>query len=119
MADQRTFAVALALVMCVGVAAADEAQLAVAANFAAPAKQLAERFAQTSGHKLAVSAGSTGKLYAQIMNGAPFDVFLSADDETPRRMERERLAVPGSRFTYAIGKLVLWSPVAGLVDGNG
>ncbi len=92
----RTLAVTLALAVSAPFAAAEEAQLAVAANFAAPAKQLAEQFAQRSGHKLAISAGSTGKFYAQIANGAPFDVFLSADEETPRRLEREKLAVPGS-----------------------
>jgi molybdate transport system substrate-binding protein len=118
MPNRSSFAIALALVMSAGATTAGEVQLAVAANFAAPAKQLAERFAQKSGHKLAVSTGSTGKFYAQISNGAPFDLFLSADDVTPSRMEREKLAVPGSRFTYAIGKLVLWSPVAGIVDSQ-
>ena len=116
---QHTLAVTLVLAMSSGFAAAEEAQLAVAANFAAPAKQLAERFAQRTGHKLAISAGSTGTFYAQISNGAPFDVFLSADEETPRRLEREKLAVTGSAFTYAVGKLVLWSPREGLVDGKG
>ncbi len=100
-------------------AAAEEAQLAVAANFAATAKLLADRFAERSGHKLLVSVGSTGKFYAQVKNGAPFDVFLSADDETPLRMEQEKLAIAGTRFTYAIGRLALWSPKAGFVDGNG
>ena len=97
-------------------AAAGEAQIAVAANFATPAKRLADQFAQTTGHKLAISAGSTGKFYAQIRNGAPFDVFLSADNATPRRMEEEKLAMPGSRFTYAVGRLALWSPMPGMVD---
>jgi molybdate transport system substrate-binding protein len=109
----------LALMLFAAACAAEEAQIAVAANFAAPAKQLAERFAHRSGHKLSLSAGSTGKFYAQIVNGAPFDVFLSADEETPRRLEREKLAVPGSGFTYAIGRLVLWSPRDGLVDAKG
>ena len=116
---QRTLALTLVLALSPGIAAAEEAQLAVAANFAAPAKQLAQRFAQQTGHKLAISAGSTGKFYAQIRNGAPFDVLLSADEDTPRRLERERLAVAGSRFTYAVGKLVLWSPREGVVDGKG
>jgi molybdate transport system substrate-binding protein len=106
-----------AVVCCT--ALADEAQIAVAANFASPAKRLAEQFAQRTGHRLALSSGSTGKFYAQIRNGAPFDAFLSADHETPLRMEKERLAVAGSRFTYAVGKLVLWSPKAGLVDDKG
>ena len=119
MALPRTFALTLALAASTQFAAAEEAQLAVAANFAAPAKRLAEHFAQRTGHKLAISAGSTGKFYAQIANGAPFDVFLSADEETPRRLEREKLGVPGSAFTYAIGKLVLWSAREGLVDDKG
>ena len=98
---------------------AEEAQVAVAANFSAPAKQLAERFSRDTPHRIAISIGSTGKFYAQITNGAPFDVFLAADDETPLRLEKEKLAAAGSRFTYAVGKLVLWSPKAGLVDGGG
>ena len=106
-----------ALVSCA--ALADEAQVAVAANFASPARKLADQFMQRTGHRLALSSGSTGKFYAQIKNGAPFDAFLSADDETPRRMEKEKLAVAGSRFTYAVGKLVLWSPKAGMVDDKG
>jgi molybdate transport system substrate-binding protein len=109
----------LAFALVTGAAAAHEAQVAVAANFAAPAKLLAEKFSQATPHKLSISVGSTGKFYAQISNGAPFDVFLSADDETPLRMEQEKLAIAGTRFTYAIGKLVLWSPAANVVDGNG
>ena len=107
------------LALIAGMATADEAHVAVAANFAAPARQLAEKFSQATPHKLSISVGSTGKLYAQIKNGAPFDVFLSADDETPLRMEQEKLAIAGTRFTYAVGKLVLWSPTAGVVDLNG
>lgn len=109
----------MVLMLTSGFAAADEAQIAVAANFAAPAKQLADKFAKATPHKILISVGSTGKFYAQISNAAPFDVFLSADDETPLRMEKEKLAVVGSRFTYAIGKLVLWSPASGVVDGKG
>jgi molybdate transport system substrate-binding protein len=100
-------------------ALADEAQIAVAANFASPAKRLADQFAQRTGHRLALSSGSTGKFYAQIKSGAPFDAFLSADGETPLRMEQEKLAVTGSRFTYAIGRLALWSPKTGFVDAEG
>ena len=98
---------------------AGEAHVAVAANFAGSAKNLADQFERTSGHKVLLSAGSTGKFYAQIRNGAPFDVFLSADDETPARLEKEGLAVAGTRFAYAIGKLVLWSPRPGVVDADG
>ncbi|MBC7804063.1 MAG: molybdate ABC transporter substrate-binding protein [Candidatus Parcubacteria bacterium] len=115
----RSLPLALAIALAAAPAAADEAQLAVAANFAGPVKQLADRFTQTTQHKLSISVGSTGKFYAQVKNGAPFDVFLSADDETPLRMEKEKLAVAGTRFTYAIGKLVLWSPSPGVVNGKG
>jgi len=100
-------------------AQAAEVQVAVAANFVGPMKMLAADFEKASGHKAVVTSGSTGKFYAQIRSGAPFDVLLAADDETPARLERDGAAVPGSRFSYAIGKLVLWSPKAGFVDGNG
>ena len=100
-------------------AQAAEVQVAVAANFVGPMKVLATDFEKASGHKAVVTSGSTGKFYAQIRSGAPFDVLLAADDETPARLERDGAAVPGSRFSYAIGKLVLWSPKAGFVDGNG
>lgn len=98
---------------------ADEVRVAVAANFAAPLKALAIAFEKDSGHKVLPSAGASGKLYAQIKSGAPFDVFLSADEETPAKLEKEGHAVAGSRFTYAIGKLVLWSAQANLVDAQG
>jgi molybdate transport system substrate-binding protein len=98
---------------------ADEVQVAVAANFTAPMKAIAADFEKASGHKLVLSFGSTGKFYAQIRNGAPFDVFLAADDETPAKLEKENGIVAGSRFTYATGKLVLWSPKAGYVDDKG
>jgi molybdate transport system substrate-binding protein len=119
MSMRRILAVTLAHAVNSGIAAADEAQMAVAANFSAPAKQLAAQFEKATGHRLALSSGSTGKFYAQISNGAPFDVLLAADSETPRRMEQEKLAVSGSRFTYALGKLVLWSPREGVVDDRG
>ncbi len=115
----RAVLLAIGLALAQAAAAAEEARLAIAANFAAPAGALAQQFSRDTGHRLAISAGSTGKLYAQIRNGAPFDVLLAADEETPRRMEREKLAVPGSRFTYALGKLVLWSPKKDLVDDQG
>jgi molybdate transport system substrate-binding protein len=92
-----------------GAVLGDEAHIAVAANFAMPAKQLAGEFSAANGHKLILSNGSTGKFYAQIKSGAPFDVLLSADEQTPRRLEAEQLAVPGSRFTYALGRLVFIS----------
>lgn len=95
---------------------AAEVHVAVAANFTAPMKRIAEEFEKDSGHKAMLSFGSTGKFYAQITHGAPFDVFLSADDETPARLENEGVAVAGTRFTYATGRLVLWSAKPGLVD---
>jgi molybdate transport system substrate-binding protein len=100
-------------------AQADEVQVAVAANFTAPMKAIAADFAKDTGHKAALSFGATGKFYAQIKSGAPFDVLLAADDETPLKIEKEGGAVPGSRFTYATGKLALWSATPGLVDDKG
>jgi molybdate transport system substrate-binding protein len=95
---------------------AAEVNLAVAANFTAPMKRIAEEFEKATGHKTVLSYGATGKFYAQITNGAPFDVFLSADDKTPEKLEKEGVAVAGSRFTYAVGRLVLWSAKPALVD---
>ena len=100
-------------------ARADVVQVAVAANFTAPARALAEVFARTTGHEAKLSFGATGAFYTQIKNGAPFDVLLAADDERPARLEKEGDTVPGSRFTYAIGKLVLWSARPGVVDSQG
>jgi molybdate transport system substrate-binding protein len=100
-------------------AAADEVQVAVAANFTAPMQQIAAAFEKESGHKVLTSFGATGKFYAQIKNGAPFEILLAADDETPLRLEKEGAALAGSHFTYAIGKLVLWSAKPGYVDDKG
>jgi molybdate transport system substrate-binding protein len=100
-------------------AQAAEVKVAVAANFSAPMQRIAQAFEQQTGHKAVLSFGGTGSLHAQIRNGAPFQVLLAADDETPRRLEAEGLGVPGSRFTYATGRLVLWSRQAGLVDDQG
>ncbi len=102
-----------------GSAHAGEVTVAVAANFAAPLQAIAAILEKTTGHKANIVAGATGRFYAQIKNGAPFDVFLSADNETPEKLEKEGFAVPGSRFTYAKGKLVLWSAEPALVDTQG
>ena len=102
-----------------GAAAADQLRVAVASNFRPAMLQLAERFEEDSGRELTLIFGSTGKHYAQIVNGAPFDAFLAADAERPLRLEREGHALPGNRFTYAVGRLVLWSPSADLVDDKG
>lgn len=104
---------------CSTTAFADEVQVAVAANFTAPMKVIAAQFEKDTGHKVQASYGATGKFYAQIQNGAPFDILLAADDETPARLDKENATVAKSRFTYAIGKLVLWSPQAGMVDEKG
>ena len=98
---------------------AGEVQVAVAANFTGPMQQIAAEFAKDTGHKAVLSFGGTGKFYAQIINGAPFEVFLAADDTTPAKLEKEGHAVPGSRFTYAVGKLVLWSAKPDFVDAKG
>lgn len=98
---------------------AAEAQVAVAANFAEPIKAIAAVLEKTTGHTLKISVGATGSLYAQIKNGAPFDVFLSANTEAPAQLEKDGLAQPGSRFTYATGKLVLWSADVARVDAKG
>jgi molybdate transport system substrate-binding protein len=93
--------------------------VAVAANFSVPMQRIAVEFERDTGHTARLSAGATGKLYAQIRNGAPFEVFLSADEATPTRLLADGAAVPGSRFTYAIGRLVLWSARPGFVDAQG
>lgn len=98
---------------------AEEVTVAAAANFSAPVQKIAAAFAATTGHKATVVLGSTGKLYAQIKNGAPFQVLLSADDETPTRLGKEGAGVAASQFTYATGRLVLWSRQAGVVDDKG
>lgn len=102
-----------------GLTHAAEVRVAVAANFTAPMQKIAAAFEQKTGHKAVLSFGSTGKFYAQIKNGAPFQVLLAADAEIPAQLEKEGLTVSGSRFTYAIGRLVLWSRQAGLVDEKG
>ena len=100
-------------------AQADEVKVAVAANFTAPMQKIAAEFEKDTGHKAQLAFGSTGKFYAQIRNGAPFEILLAADDTTPEKLEKEGAAVAGSRFTYAIGKLVLWSAKPGFVDDKG
>ncbi len=104
---------------CTVPALAAEAQVAVATNFAEPIKAIAAVLEKATGHTLKVTLGSTGKLYAQIKNGAPFDLLLAADTRTPAQLEADGLAQPGSRFTYATGQLVLWSPKNGRVDLQG
>lgn len=109
----------LALGLSAAFAHAGEVKVAVAANFTAPMEKIAAEFEKDTGHKAVLSFGSSGKFFAQIQNGAPFEVFLSADDERPAKLEAEGNAVEGSRFTYAIGKLVLWSAKTDYVDDKG
>lgn len=109
-----------AWLLCLAVPAlAGDVQVAVAANFTAPMKIIAADFERRTSHKAVLSFGATGKFYAQIRNGAPFDVFLAADGATPKKLEQEGGAVSGSRFTYATGKLALWSAQPGRVDAQG
>ena len=98
---------------------AADVRVAVAANFTAPMQKIAQVFEQETGHKLLMAFGATGSFYAQIKNGAPYQLLVAADDKTPLKLVQEGLGVEGARFTYAIGKLVLWSKQSGMVDDKG
>ena len=100
-------------------AQAAEVTVAVASNFSVPMRKIAQNFEVESGHTVRMSFGSTGGFYAQIKNGGPFQILLAADRETPAKLEKEGLGVAGSSFTYATGKLVLWSRKPNLVDQQG
>ncbi|MFE1573067.1 molybdate ABC transporter substrate-binding protein [Comamonas odontotermitis] len=113
-----SIALVLSAVFCAH-AQADEVAVAVAANFTAPMQKIAAQFEKDTGHKATLSFGATGKFYAQINNGAPFGILLAADDTTPEKLAKEGKAVDASRFTYAIGQLVLWSKQANYVDDKG
>ena len=102
-----------------GSANAGEVNAAVAANFTAPMQQIAALFEKESGNTVKLSFGSSGKFTSQIKEGAPFDVFLAADEKNPKLLEKDGLAVQGSEFVYALGKLVLWSANPGFVDDKG
>jgi len=117
MSQFKRFFVVIAIVWTQAQAA--DIHVAVAANFAAPMQKIAKLFEQASGHKVLLSFGSTGNLYAQIKNGAPFQMFLSADDETPIKLEKEGLGLAATRFVYATGKLVLWSAQPNFVVDQG
>ena len=108
--------VVLLLALLPALAHAGQANIAVASNFIAPMNALAAQFEQATGHTLTLSSGATGKFYAQIKHGAPFDVLLAADDETPARLQREGEAVESQ--TYAIGRLALWSARPGFIDDS-
>ena len=118
----RVRLIPLLIMLLAGIASsvhADAISVAVAANFTAPMQQIATAFEKETGHKVQAAYGATGKFYAQIKNGAPFELLLSADDVTPARLIKESAAVAGSPFTYAIGKLVLWSAKPAIVDEAG
>ena len=107
------------LLLLAGFVQADTSRIAVASNFSEPIKVIATQYEKYSGHRLILVFGSTGKHYAQIINGAPFDVFLAADIRRPQLLEQQGIAIAGSRFTYARGQLVLWSLTADYVDAAG
>lgn len=109
----------LGLVLVPAQLPAAEIRVAVASNFSSAMKALATRFEAESGHRLLLGFGSTGKHYAQILNGAPFDAFFAADSERPRLLEMQEKTVAHSRFTYARGRLILWSPRVNFVDSQG
>lgn len=110
----------MAYLLSAGMAAhAEEVRVAVAANFAAPMQKISQAFERETGHRVLMSLGATGAFHTQIRNGAPFEVLLAADQATPISLEKEGFAVQGSRLTYSIGKLVLYSKQSGLVDPEG
>lgn len=113
------FLVSILLAGATSAAFAEKVHVAVATNFAVPMGKIALEFARNTGHQAVLSFGATGAVYAQISHGAPFEVFLAADQVTPQRLALEDRVVPGSTFTYAVGKLVLWSPKPELVDAEG
>ena len=123
MITRRLQVLGLALTAALGfgctAAWAADTRVAVAANFTEPAKEIATAFKAATGHNAILSFGSSGQFYAQMARGAPFEVFLSADADRPKKAERDGLGVVGSRFTYAIGRIVLYSRTPGLVDANG
>ena len=114
----KRFVVGCLLLILIPIAYSGEVRIAVASNFAEVTLPLGQAFMQKTGHHLIVSHASTGKLYAQIINGAPFEVFLAADRERPRQLEVHGVAVLGTRFTYAVGQLVLWSKTVPLESGT-
>jgi molybdate transport system substrate-binding protein len=114
----RAFIV-LALLLFGQTSGAATVLVAVAANFSKPMTEIAEEFEKATGHSAKLSFGSSGKFVSQIENGGPFEVLLSADEKGPQKLAEDGLAVPDSQFTYALGKLVLWSATPGYVDDQG
>ncbi|BAP89050.1 molybdenum ABC transporter, periplasmic molybdate-binding protein ModA [Burkholderiales bacterium GJ-E10] len=118
---RATLVLPILIVCCIlpGPSRGEEVRIAVAANFTEPVRRIAAKFERETRNTVKASFGATGMLYAQIRNGAPFEVLLAADEATPRKLVAEGLGVASSEFPYAIGKLVLWSPKPGFVDGRG
>lgn len=114
----RLLAMALAYLLSNSVVHAEDIHAAVASNFTAPMHEIVVQFEKTSGHRVILSFGSSGKFFAQIRNGAPFHVLLSADQKIPQALEEAGLTEPGSRFTYAVGALALWSAKPNFVNGG-
>jgi molybdate transport system substrate-binding protein len=116
----RKVIVQIAFACCIAISAdAAEVNVAVAANFTAPMQEIVEHFTLQTGHTAVLSFGASGSIYAQIVNGAPYEVFLSADRQTPMRLQEEGFGVSGTPFTYAVGQLALWSMQPGLIDQKG
>lgn len=113
-----SWCVVVITVLVVTPASAESVLVAVAANFVPPFREIAMDFEKATGHAVQVAAGSSGNFYSQIQNGAPFDVFFSADNERPKKLEDEGLGVKDTRFTYAIGRLVVWSSNADFIKGE-
>jgi molybdate transport system substrate-binding protein len=111
--------IAVVCALHVAPAAAATVQIAVASNFMEPAKEIAATFTAQTGHRTNLSFGPSGQIYVQLTHGAPFEIFLSADKERPQQAEKEGFSVNGTRFTYAVGRLVLYSTRPGYVDANG
>jgi molybdate transport system substrate-binding protein len=111
--------IVLALLLVGQTSRAATVLVAVAANFSKPMTEIAAEFEKATGHSAKLAFGSTGKFVSQLENGGPFEILLSADEKAPQRLEQSGLTVPNSQFTYALGKLVLWSAKPGYVDDQG
>jgi molybdate transport system substrate-binding protein len=116
----RSIAITFALIRLTfsGSAEAAKTHVAVAANFTEPAREIALRFREKTGREAVLIFGASGAFFTQITHDAPFDVFLSADEERPRLTVEQGFAIPESHVTYAIGKLVLWTRVLDVADGK-
>jgi len=102
----------------ISISHANEIYAAVATNFHNPFKTIVKEFEKKSGHRVIIIPGSTGKLYAQIINGAPFDIFLSADELRPQLLIQSGIAISGTRYSYALGKITLWSPKPNIISDS-